>query len=95
MACAQAAAGLGDALCYEDIIAAEKPNLAGFQWVRVHENDACGLCYTSGTTGRPKVRCPDALLSRHRAPLTNTLSGCFLGKLTESRIWARACFLGT
>jgi acyl-CoA synthetase (AMP-forming)/AMP-acid ligase II len=25
-----------------------------FEWEKVEENDACGLCYTSGTTGNPK-----------------------------------------
>ena len=51
----QEEAGLQGCLCYEDLIAAERPHLDRFQWVRVDENDACGLCYTSGTTGRPKV----------------------------------------
>ena len=48
--------GLAHALCYEELLAAEASGEAGFQWVEVDENDACGLCYTSGTTGRPKVR---------------------------------------
>ena len=43
------------ALCYEELLAAEASGEAGFRWVEVDENDACGLCYTSGTTGRPKV----------------------------------------
>ena len=51
----QEAAGLGPALCYEDILEAERGGLPGFRWVRVREDDGCGLCYTSGTTGRPKV----------------------------------------
>ena len=51
----QEEAGLHGCLCYEELIEAERPRLDGFQWVRVDENDACGLCYTSGTTGRPKV----------------------------------------
>lgn len=42
---------LPNALCYEDIIAAEDGD---FSWVAVDEYDACGLCYTSGTTGNPK-----------------------------------------
>ena len=53
---AQEEAGLKGCLCYEDLLEAERQHLAGFQWVRVDENDACGLCYTSGTTGKPKVR---------------------------------------
>ena len=51
----QEAAGLGPALCYEDMIEAQRPRLPGFQWARMEDDDACGLCYTSGTTGRPKV----------------------------------------
>ncbi len=47
--------GPAHALCYEELLAAEASDEAGFQWVEVDENDACGLCYTSGTTGRPKV----------------------------------------
>ncbi len=44
--------------CYEELLAAEADREAGFRWVEVDENDACGLCYTSGTTGRPKARAP-------------------------------------
>lgn len=51
----QEEAGLVGCLCYEELIEAERQHVDGFQWVRVDENDACGLCYTSGTTGRPKV----------------------------------------
>ena len=46
----------GKYLCYEDLLAAEESNLPGFKWAKLDENTACGLCYTSGTTGRPKVR---------------------------------------
>ena len=45
----------GKYLCYEDLLAAEESNLPGFKWAMLDENTACGLCYTSGTTGRPKV----------------------------------------
>jgi fatty-acyl-CoA synthase len=38
-------------LCYEDLLAAES---ADFEWPVLDENTACGLCYTSGTTGNPK-----------------------------------------
>ncbi len=40
-----------DAIAYEDWIA---DCSADFDWVRVDENDAAGMCYTSGTTGDPK-----------------------------------------
>ncbi|CAK0787064.1 hypothetical protein CVIRNUC_010280 [Coccomyxa viridis] len=62
-------AGLHGCLCYEELIEAERPRLDGFQWVRVDENDACGLCYTSGTTGRPK-----GVLYSHRANFLHTFT---------------------
>lgn len=40
-----------DVLCYEDLIAAEDGDTT---WTTVAETDACGICYTSGTTGAPK-----------------------------------------
>ena len=58
MCAAQEAAGLGPALCYENVLEAERGGLPGFRWTRVREDDGCGLCYTSGTTGRPKVTPP-------------------------------------
>ncbi|MFN3261542.1 MAG: long-chain-fatty-acid--CoA ligase [Pikeienuella sp.] len=42
---------LPGALCYEEWIGAEDGN---FDWVMGDERDACGICYTSGTTGNPK-----------------------------------------
>jgi fatty-acyl-CoA synthase len=36
---------------YEDLIADSRPD---FAWPDLDENTACGLCYTSGTTGEPK-----------------------------------------
>lgn len=36
---------------YEDLIDQSDEN---YQWPKVDENDASGLCYTSGTTGNPK-----------------------------------------
>ena len=47
----EAAVGLDGALCYEDWLAAQ-PEDQG--WTQVDERDACGICYTSGTTGDPK-----------------------------------------
>jgi acyl-CoA synthetase (AMP-forming)/AMP-acid ligase II len=38
-------------LCYEELVAAESGD---FEWPVLDENTACGLCYTSGTTGNPK-----------------------------------------
>jgi fatty-acyl-CoA synthase len=42
---------LPNAVAYEDWIAEVDGN---FKWVAVEENDAAGMCYTSGTTGNPK-----------------------------------------
>jgi fatty-acyl-CoA synthase len=42
---------LPNVIHYEDLIADQQDT---FEWVEVDENDACGLCYTSGTTGDPK-----------------------------------------
>ena len=38
-------------LCYEALLEAEDER---FAWPRFDERTACGLCYTSGTTGNPK-----------------------------------------
>jgi fatty-acyl-CoA synthase len=38
-------------IAYEDLIAEADGN---FAWTEFDENTACGLCYTSGTTGNPK-----------------------------------------
>ncbi|MDH3666707.1 MAG: long-chain-fatty-acid--CoA ligase [Paracoccaceae bacterium] len=42
---------LPNAHCYEEIVAAETGDGG---WVPVDERAACGICYTSGTTGEPK-----------------------------------------
>ena len=42
---------LPNAVAYEDWIAEADGK---FKWVEVDENDAAGMCYTSGTTGNPK-----------------------------------------
>jgi len=38
-------------LCYEELVAAQD---GAFEWPSFDERTACGLCYTSGTTGNPK-----------------------------------------
>jgi acyl-CoA synthetase (AMP-forming)/AMP-acid ligase II len=42
---------LKNALCYEDLLADASEE---FEWAKVDERDAAGICYTSGTTGNPK-----------------------------------------
>lgn len=43
--------------CYEQLLeaAASRAAAAPFSWPPLSEDAACGLCYTSGTTGNPKV----------------------------------------
>jgi fatty-acyl-CoA synthase len=42
---------LPNVICYEELVGSEDEN---FDWVKVDERDAAGICYTSGTTGNPK-----------------------------------------
>ncbi len=53
----------GKLIAYEDLIAGKES-----EWTQVHENDACGLCYTSGTTGNPK-----GVLYSHRSNMLHAL----------------------
>ena len=57
---------LANALCFEEIVEAEDGN---FKWAEVDENAACGLCYTSGTTGNPKV-----VLYSHRSNVIHSMA---------------------
>ncbi|RMF82926.1 MAG: fatty-acid--CoA ligase [Chloroflexi bacterium] len=56
---------LPNTLSYEDLIGAES---ADFAWPQLDENDAAGMCYTSGTTGNPK-----GALYSHRAIFLHTM----------------------
>jgi fatty-acyl-CoA synthase len=58
---------LPNAVHYEEII--RKAGIE-FEWVRVEENDACAMCYTSGTTGNPK-----GVLYSHRSTYLHALAG--------------------
>tara|TARA_R110002126_G_scaffold17817_12_gene68978 strand:+ start:212 stop:1840 length:1629 start_codon:yes stop_codon:yes gene_type:complete len=42
---------LQNTLHYEDLLADQSEE---YEWPILNENDACGMCYTSGTTGLPK-----------------------------------------
>lgn len=57
---------LQNVILYEDLIANESEE---FEWLNEDENDACGLCYTSGTTGVPK-----GALYSHRSTYLHALT---------------------
>ena len=56
---------LPNVVCYEDLLAEGD---ADFQWPAFDENTACGMCYTSGTTGNPK-----GVLYSHRSNVIHAM----------------------
>ncbi len=70
------------AIAYEDWIADESEECA---WGGFDENTACGLCYTSGTTGKPK-----GVLYSHRSNYVHALMTLQSDAL---RLSARDCVL--
>jgi len=65
-----AATSLRNPVCYEELVAAGDPE---FAWPSFDENTACGMCYTSGTTGNPK-----GVVYSHRSNVLHGLM-CALG----------------
>jgi acyl-CoA synthetase (AMP-forming)/AMP-acid ligase II len=61
-------ASIPNLVAYEDFIAEGRPD---FPWKEVDENAACGLCYTSGTTGNPK-----GVLYSHRSNTLLAMTTC-------------------
>ena len=69
------------ALAYESLISDEPGT---YDWPTFDENTACGLCYTSGTTGNPK-----GVLYSHRSNFLHTLmalAGDTLGISAKSTV---------
>ena len=62
-------------LDYETLL--EQADGDKFQYVAHHEDDAVSMCYTSGTTGKPK-----GVVYSHRSTILHTLVGC------TADIWA-------
>jgi len=58
---------LEPALDYETLIAGHPPE---FTWPELDENSPMGLCYTSGTTGKPK-----GVMYTHRSNYLHTITG--------------------
>nr|WP_319385280.1 long-chain fatty acid--CoA ligase [uncultured Roseibium sp.] len=59
---------LEGALCYEELLEGQPREI---DWPDFDENQAAGLCYTSGTTGNPK-----GTLFSHRSTLLHALTLC-------------------
>jgi fatty-acyl-CoA synthase len=58
----------GPVTAYEDFLADGDDD---YEWVEMPENAACGLCYTSGTTGNPK-----GVLYSHRSNVIHAFMAC-------------------
>ena len=53
--------------CYEELLDAHSDT---YEWPQFDENTACGMCYTSGTTGNPK-----GVVYSHRSTVLHALAG--------------------
>ncbi len=63
-------------LCFETLLASENDD---YSWPTFDENTPCALCYTSGTTGKPK-----GVLYSHRSNMLQTFIACMVDTLAIS-----------
>jgi len=56
--------GVANVHCYEQLLEGQADT---YRWPAIDENDACALCYTSGTTGNPK-----GVMYSHRSTVLHT-----------------------
>ncbi len=67
--------------CYEELLKQQEQHLP-FSWAVKDETAACGACYTSGTTGQPKVHLPAVLIR-----VLEEYSGCLLSCMATEHSW--------
>lgn len=70
--------GFPNQVDYEDFIDGFEP---GFEWPEIDENSPMGLCYTSGTTGKPK-----GVMYTHRSTYLHTITQCMTDAMSLSGV---------
>ena len=76
MLLAEAETSLPVLATYDELVAAETD---AFDWPEFDERSACALCYTSGTTGKPK-----GVLYSHRSTVLHALGASLPGAIAFS-----------